>query len=247
MKTVIILDYDKFKKESNALDVDLDSQDFLTYLKSIHSDSSNQTAYAYVTINPKLPHEKDRIIDKLWRDGYIVREVKGENFGINFIADSSQYITLDIMREVYENEINNVVLVSNSNKLSNIAVLLREKNVLVENVFYSSSADYDLAIKSNGFIDLEEFIKDEDDETKRDDNDEEQNNENWFNDETKQDDNIIDDKEIEDKDIEEDDGIDFFDNITKDANEDNKDITDLIEQEIDNMLKNENLNDIEED
>ena len=175
MKTIIILDYSQLKNAFNNLDVNFEPEEFLTFLKSLHNNSDTQTAYIYVTINPKLPHENDRIIDKLWQSGYIVREVKGEIIGINFIADSTQYITLDIMREVYENKVDNVILVSNSNKLSNLAVLLRGKNVLVENVFFSSEGDYDLAVKSNKFIDLENFIKDDEYEQNNPSNEDKEN------------------------------------------------------------------------
>lgn len=162
MKTLIILDLDLLNKSIEELDVSLDYGEFLVFLKSLHEESRVQTAYAYTGINFKSPHLKDKMIDDLWKKGFIVRKVKGENYGINFISDSTSAIILDVLRHVYENNVTNVVIVSNSNKLIDLVVLLREKDVYVETVYYGSKCDYDLAVKSNGFIDLDEFIGDED-------------------------------------------------------------------------------------
>ena len=164
MKTVILLDFDRLEETIKELDLRLDMGEFLNLLKTIHEDSEIQTAYAYVCINEKLPHIKDRIIDELTRAGYIVRTIMGDNYGVNFISDCSQAITLDALRCAYENKASNVVLVSNSRKLQGLVTLLREKDVTVENVFFGSFADYDLAIKSTGFIDLDEFISDDPDD-----------------------------------------------------------------------------------
>lgn len=161
MKTIILLDYDALMEAVKQIDVELEMKDFIDFLKSIHDESSIQTSYAYVGINEKLPHIKDKIIDELTRCGYIVRKVIGDNYGINFVSDCSQAITLDVLRAVYENNATNVILVSNSHKLENLVTLLREKDIIVETVFYGSLVDYDLAVKSTGFINLEAFISDE--------------------------------------------------------------------------------------
>ena len=167
MKTTILLDYDCLNEAAQKLDVELEVNDFLTFLKCIHEESDVQTAYAYIGINEKLPHAKDKISDELTRAGYIVRKVKGNNYGINFVSDSSQAITLDVLRSVYENETSNVILVSNSHKLENLVTLLREKDIIVETVFYGSLVDYDLAVKSTGFINLDDFIIDDEDYDKQ--------------------------------------------------------------------------------
>ena len=174
MKTIILLDYDSIKDATTKLDVELNYKDFLDFLKSIHEESDIQTAYAYVSINKKIPHANDKLVDELTRSGYIVRKVVGDNYGINFIADCSQAITLDALRSVYENEATNIILVSNSHKLENLVLLLREKDITVETVFYGTLVDYDLAINSTGFINLDDFIND--DEREEEINDNEQNN-----------------------------------------------------------------------
>lgn len=175
MKTIILLDYDSLNASAQKLEVEINSGEFLSFLKSIHEESEIQTAYAYVGINEKLPHVKDKTIDELIRNGYIVRKITGDNYGINFVSDCSQAITFDALRSVYENEATNVILVSSSHKLENLVMLLREKDISVETVFYGSFVDYDLAVKSTGFINLEDFIcddnYDEDALVSKDDND----------------------------------------------------------------------------
>lgn len=161
MKTIILLDFDSLNEAVQKLDVEINSNEFLRFLKTIHEESEIQTAYAYVGIDEKLPHAKDKVIDELTRNGYIVRKVNGENFGMNFISDCSQAITLDALRCFYENNATNIIIVSKSNKLVNLVTVLREKDVSVETIFYGSLVDYELAVKSTGFINLDDFITDD--------------------------------------------------------------------------------------
>lgn len=158
MKTTILIDYDCLKKAGRELGIEINIADMIEFLKELHPESEFQNIYAYVGINKKVPHAKDKIIDELWRAKCIVRTYEGENLGTNFVSDSSQAITLDAMKSVYENGTTNIVFVANSNKLSDLAVLLKEKGIMVETIFYGSLIDYDLAIKSEGFIDLENFV-----------------------------------------------------------------------------------------
>lgn len=218
MKTVILLDFDGLNDAVEKLDIELDVNEFLTFLKSIHEESDIQTAYAYVGINEKLPHVKDKIVDELTCAGYIVRKVIGDNYGINFIVDCSQAITLDALRSVYENKATNFILVSNSHKLENLVTLLREKDVSVETVFYGSFVDYDLAVKSTGFINLDEFISDDED-------DEEDKSAFKFDDELDKDDTNDEVTKFEDTDKEE------FENI-EEQDDDNKNLTSI---KVDNL------------
>lgn len=164
MKTVILFDYDAYKEAADKLDVEVNVEQLTEILKSINEESEHQSTYAYVGINEKLPHVKDRTVDTLQRAGYIVRSVVGQNFGMSFISDTTQAITLDALRCVYENSSTHVVLVSNSHRLENLVLALREKDVTVETVFFGSQVDYDLAVSSTGFIDLESFITSDDEE-----------------------------------------------------------------------------------
>ncbi len=162
-RTVILLDYDKFVEAKALLGIDeLNLAGFLAGLNELHSDSQTQTVYAYVGIDEKQLHRKDPVIDELWRNGCVVRTVRGEHYGVHFVADCSQSIAMDALRSVYENGVTTVALVSNSRSLENLVVALREKDVWVETFFFGSLMDYDLAVKSSRFIDLEPFIKDED-------------------------------------------------------------------------------------
>ena len=99
------------------------------------------------------------------------------------------------MKSVYENGTTNILFVANSNKLSNLATLLKEKGVTVETIFYGSLVDYELAVKSEGFIDLENFVSD-DNPPDSDDEDPEED------DDLTQDDHEITEKEFKERDEE---------------------------------------------
>lgn len=164
MKTIILLDVNAIEEAFNDLDIEFDLEGLTGFLSSLHESGETTTLYAYVGVNPKLPHASDKLIDRLLKAGYIVREVQGDNFGMYFVSDRTQAITFDALRCTYENEATNVVLISNSPKLESLVSWLREKDVFVETVFLGSKMDYKLAVKSNGFIDLESLVRGEEDE-----------------------------------------------------------------------------------
>lgn len=195
MKTTILIDYDCLEKAGKELGIDIDIVEMIEFLKELHPESEFQNVYAYVGINKKIPHAKDKTVDDLWRAKCIVRTFEGDNLGTNFVSDSSQAITLDAMKSVYENGTTNILFVANSNKLSNLATLLKEKGVTVETIFYGSLVDYELAVKSEGFIDLENFVSD-DNPPDSDDEDPEED------DDLTQDDHEITEKEFKERDEE---------------------------------------------
>lgn len=166
MKTTILIDYDGLEKAQHDLNVETSIEELTDFLKQIHEESEYQNVYTYVGINKKVPHAKDKTIDELWRANCIVRKVVGDNIGTNFVADASQAMTLDIMRSVYECGVTNIILVTNTDKLNDLVLLLKEKGITVETVFFGSVVDYDLAVKSQGFIDLEQFISKEEENNK---------------------------------------------------------------------------------
>lgn len=159
-KGILLLDYDSFKEASNNLDIELDCASTKEFIENLNSDTS-MTSYAYLGINPKLEHVRDKEIDSLWKDKFIVRAVKMVEHGIHMFNDVTQAMTLDVMKCVYENNVKKVVIISNSERLIDLVVLLREKNVNVDVVHYGRYTNYELSIKANGFIDLEAFIRDE--------------------------------------------------------------------------------------
>lgn len=164
MKTIILVDYDNLKEAAKKLNLIFEPEDMYNVFTSYHSESEINTLYAYVGINEKMPFVKDKDIDNLLRSKFIVRKVVGDTYGIHFISDCSQAITLDALRTVYENNATHVMIVSNSKKLVDLATILREKDIVVENVFFGSFANYDLAVHSSGFIDLEDIICYDEDE-----------------------------------------------------------------------------------
>ena len=159
-KGILLLDYDNFKEACDIADVELDCEGIREFVESLNKGVSF-TSYVYLGVNPKKEHIRDREIDSLWKDKFIVRTVKMVGQGIYMFSDVSQAITLDALRCVYENNVNKVVIVSNGERLADLVVLLREKGVNVDVVYFGSLNNYDLSVKASGFVDLESFISDE--------------------------------------------------------------------------------------
>ena len=55
-------------------------------------------ANAYLPIDPRNPHARDRKIDSLWRSGWLVHEKVGAIAGDTYKCDFDVEITLDLMR-----------------------------------------------------------------------------------------------------------------------------------------------------
>lgn len=172
----VFVDYDALTEVAKTLDVEIDVASLVKFLSEWSEDRILHSAYAYISINPRLPHARDREIEQLESSGCVVREVKGENIGISFVSDPTPAMMADIYRCVYEEGVGTVSLVSGSEKLCQLVTDLKAKGIMTELAFYQSGVEGELARLVGGFIDLESFIDEEEDseEPKPDPDDEDE-------------------------------------------------------------------------
>jgi uncharacterized LabA/DUF88 family protein len=116
-------------------------------------------AHAYVPIDPRSPHARDRSIDGLWESGWLVHTKIGAIAGDSYKCDFDVEITLDLMRtaEIVKPDI--IVLLSGDKDFVPVILELRKRGIRVEvAAFRGRNAAREVVQKASGFIDLEAYL-----------------------------------------------------------------------------------------
>lgn len=116
-------------------------------------------AHAYVPIDPRNPHGKDREIEDLWRCGYMVHSKVGMPAGDTYKCDFDVEITMDLMRAAEIARPDIVVLISGDKDFIPVILELRKRGIRVEvAAFPEINAAREVMLKASGFIDLGEYV-----------------------------------------------------------------------------------------
>lgn len=124
-------------------------------------------AHAYVPIDPRNPHARDREIDHLWSTGWLVHTKLGSIAGDSYKCDLDVEITLDLMRtaEIVKPDI--IVLLSGDKDFIPVIFELRQRGIRVEVAAFSrGNAAQEVVRKASGFVDLEVYANELRDERK---------------------------------------------------------------------------------
>jgi len=155
-----IVAFNDFANINSALvksDLVPDYRDLLEYL----SDGRFLVeAQAYVPIDPRNPHARDREIDALWNSGWLVNTKLGAFAGDSYKCDFDVEITLDLMRtaEIVKPDI--IVLISGDKDFIPIILELRKRGIRVEVAAIPGvNAAREVMQKASGFIDLSKYVK----------------------------------------------------------------------------------------
>jgi uncharacterized LabA/DUF88 family protein len=117
-------------------------------------------AHAYVPIDPRNPHGRDRQIENLWQSGWLVHTKLGAIAGDSYKCDFDVEITLDLMRtaEIVKPDI--IVLMSGDKDFVPVILELRKRGIRVEvAAFPDGNAAREVILKASGFIDLGEYLR----------------------------------------------------------------------------------------
>lgn len=117
-------------------------------------------AHAFVPIDPRNPHARDRNIEDLWRQGHLVHTKVGAIAGESYKCDFDVEITLALMRtaEIVRPEI--IVLVSGDKDFIPVILELRQRGIRVEvAAFPGVNAANEVMLKASGFIDLRIYLQ----------------------------------------------------------------------------------------
>lgn len=155
-KIVVFLDY---ANTNAALQSQGAEQDYAELLAYLSEGRFLIEAQAYVPIDPRNPHGRDRQIEALWQSGWLAHTKVGAIAGESYKCDFDVEITLDLMRtaEIVNPDI--IVLVSGDKDFVPVMLELRRRGIRVEvAAFPGGNAAREIILKASGFIDLREFL-----------------------------------------------------------------------------------------
>ncbi len=165
-KRILVMDVDHLLDAADVEKVDIEFSELKRFL-----EESGQREYdlslAIVAIDEKRPTLKDRLVDDLWRAGFIVKTMVGEHQGYTLIRQNNLEMIRQITQKVYKDNYRFITIISGEKGLINLVSMLREDGIQVECVQYENHMDYDLAVKASGFINLSKYIEEEQEDVKQ--------------------------------------------------------------------------------
>jgi uncharacterized LabA/DUF88 family protein len=121
-------------------------------------------AQAYVPIDPRNPHGRDRSIESLWLSSWLVHSKVGSIAGDTYKCDFDVEITLDLMRTAETVRPDIIVLVSGDKDFVPVMLELRRRGIRVEVAAIPEvNAAKEMILKASGFIDLQQYLEQEKD------------------------------------------------------------------------------------
>ncbi len=150
-KIVVFLDYANINRAATEKRFRLDYQDLLRYMGE-HRFLID--AHCYVPINPRSEHRLDRVIEELWRSGYIVTTKVGSFAGFTYKCNFDVEITMDVLKAVYQLKPDIIVLASGDSDFVSLILEVRKSGVRVEVAAFEETAGAEILSKCSGFIDL---------------------------------------------------------------------------------------------
>ena len=163
-KVAVFLDYANIEAASRSTGRNVDYGELLYYLADEEEGRVLQAAYAYVPIDPRLEHAKDRKIEALWEAGYIVRSKVGTIAGNSYKCDFDIEMTLDITRSSFDLKPDVIVIASGDSDFVPVVLDLRSKGIRVEVASFNYAMSEILARRCSGYISLDAVFDSYDEE-----------------------------------------------------------------------------------
>jgi len=160
-KLLLFVDYANINAGAQNLGIDMDYYDFMNYI----SDGRFLIdSYIYVPIDPRNEHKRDKLIENLWLNGYLVNKKTGTIAGNSYKCDFDVEITMDITNAIHQVKPDIVVLASGDSDFIPLVVELRKHGIRVEVASFQNGASRDMIMKASGFINLDLYFEEKEDD-----------------------------------------------------------------------------------
>lgn len=116
-------------------------------------------SHAYVPIDPRNEHRLDQLLQRLWEDGYVVRNKVGVVAGNTYKCDFDVEITMDVLSTAYQVRPDIIVLATGDSDFIPLVQEVRRLGVRVEVASFERSASRDLKLRASGFISLDAYTQ----------------------------------------------------------------------------------------
>jgi len=166
MKTALFVDHENLSIAARNRGVGIDWYDFKEYLASDGEGRPAVGAFCYVAVDPRSPNAKDREIDRLWEDGWLVRTKTGAPAGPGrYKCNVDVEMAMDMIFFAGDVRPDIVVMVTGDQDFAPVAIKLRERGVRVEVAAFPESVSKVLLNAASGYINLEKWLEGGDEES----------------------------------------------------------------------------------
>jgi uncharacterized LabA/DUF88 family protein len=164
-RLVIFLDYANIDRSVADRGREINYRELLNYLADEQDGRFLVEAFCYFPIDPRNPHARDRQVEELATDGYLIRSKIGTLAGDSYKCNFDVEITMELMRIVHDIKPDIVVLCSGDGDFVPVIEYLRTQGIRVEVASFVANAGREVILKCSSFIDLEVFLSGRIDET----------------------------------------------------------------------------------
>lgn len=154
-RVAVFVDYANIDRSASDHGISLDYADLLEYLVA---DRRLVEAIAYVPIDPNLPHGRDAECEELWQAHFFVKTKLGKRTENAYKCNVDVEMTIDMLNAALDMNIDTVVLVSGDGDFMPVVAYLRGRGIRVETCGFRANTARELAQKSSGFIDVEQYL-----------------------------------------------------------------------------------------
>lgn len=162
-RVAVVLDFANIERAASDRRAALSYRHLLEYLANESEGRSLIEAFCYMPIDPRNPHARDRLIEELATDGFLVRTKVGSVADDTYKCNFDVEMTMEMMRIAHDLKPDIIVLLSGDGDFVPVIEYLRSQGIRVEVASFINTTSRISILKCSSFIDLEKYI----DETER--------------------------------------------------------------------------------
>lgn len=153
-RAAVVVDFANIDRGAADQGITLNYRDLLEYLANEADGRSLIEAFCYVPIDPRNPHARDRKIEELATDGYLVRTKKGTIADDSYKCNFDVEMTMELMRIAQDLRPDIIILCSGDGDFVPVIEYLRSKGIRVEVASFVNTTSREVILKCSSFIDL---------------------------------------------------------------------------------------------
>lgn len=168
-KVAIFVDHENIRIPAEKQNLEIDWYQFREYLASDAEGRSLSEAFIYVVRDPRSMKATEPLVTELWESGWIVREKERVAVAPNtYKGNVDIEMTMEMVSFAFDAKPDIIVLVSGDQDFIPVVLKLRERGIRVEVASFSETVSHRLINASSGFINLDNWTKEEECKEKED-------------------------------------------------------------------------------
>ncbi len=157
-RVAIVLDFANIDRAAADKQIVLQYRSLLQYLASDEEGRFLVEGFCYVPIDPRNPRARDRQIEELATDGFLVRTKIGSIADDTYKCNFDVEMTMELMRIAQDIRPDIIVLCSGDGDFVPVIEYLRSKGIRVEVASFIDATSRDVILKCSSFIDLDLYV-----------------------------------------------------------------------------------------